>query len=69
MVMSLPRAVYEGKEASSRRVRTREYPLLENTHTTFEETEARHWESISGMRHTITILSDLLIEHSNDGRK
>ncbi|EDP55366.1 conserved hypothetical protein [Aspergillus fumigatus A1163] len=54
MVMSLPRAVYEGKEASSRRVRTREYPLLENTHTTFEKTEARHWESISAM----TVASD-----------
>ncbi|GFF30702.1 hypothetical protein IFM51744_01213 [Aspergillus udagawae] len=54
MVVSLPRAVYEGKETSSGKIRTREYPLFENTDAAIEKTEARHWESISAM----TVASD-----------
>lgn len=54
MVVSFPRAVYEGKETSSGKVRTKEYPLIENTDTTTEKTETRHWESISGTPHTNT---------------
>ncbi|RHZ65394.1 hypothetical protein CDV55_101267 [Aspergillus turcosus] len=54
MVVSFPRAVYEGKETSSGKVRTKEYTLIENTDTTTEKTETRHWESISAM----TVASD-----------
>ncbi|KAF7114586.1 hypothetical protein CNMCM5793_009231 [Aspergillus hiratsukae] len=54
MVVSFPRAVYEGKETSSGKVRTKEYPLIENTDTTTGKTETRHWEPISAM----TVASD-----------
>jgi hypothetical protein len=52
MVVSLPRAVYEGKETTSGKIQTREYPLFENADAAIEKT--RHWESISGTLHTNT---------------